>query len=57
MQTFKIKPLAGISVLDPDSKQPLKKSGEVKPRNEYWLRRLVDGVVIEINIKPTKENK
>ena len=56
MQTFKIKPLAGISVLDPDTKQPLKQSGEVKPRNEYWLRRLVDGVVIEIQSK-SKEDK
>ena len=52
MQLFSIKPnKAGQKVLDPLSFQPLKEKGEKKPRNEYWLRRILDGDVVEI--KPT----
>ena len=49
MQTFKIKPkVKGQTVRDPDTYEALKAAGEVKPRNSYWLRRIKDGVVVEI---------
>ncbi|MBD3612431.1 MAG: DUF2635 domain-containing protein, partial [Hydrogenovibrio crunogenus] len=28
--------------------EALKAAGETKPRNEYWLRRLADGSVVEV---------
>lgn len=46
---FKIKPSSTTPVLDPVTFQSLKKSGEEKPRNEYWLRRLADGSVVEVS--------
>lgn len=57
MKTFKIKPAVDKQqVLDPVTRQPLKVKGEEKPRNEYWLRRVLDKSVVEI--KPTaKEQK
>lgn len=51
---FKIKPSSATPVLDPLTFEPLKKTGEDKPRNEYWLRRLADGSVVEVSAK-TKE--
>jgi hypothetical protein len=49
MKTFKIKPAVDKQqVLDPVTRQPLKVKGEEKPRNEYWLRRVLDKSVIEI---------
>ena len=48
-QQFKIKPAtSGLTVLDPETKQPLKKTGETKEKTEYWLRRILDGDVVEI---------
>ncbi len=56
-QTFKIKPKSSsVKVLDPQTLKPLKSVGETKPRNEYWLRRLMDGDVVEV-IKQTTEGK
>lgn len=63
-----IKPLDGLLVRDPDSKQPLSKDGEWKPfvgrAGTYWLRRLIDKTVIEvtekqktIDVPVTKKNK
>jgi hypothetical protein len=55
MQTFNVKPkVKGKQVLDPISLRPLKEKGEEKPRSEYWLRRVLDGAVVEIK-KTTKE--
>ncbi|WP_022940122.1 DUF2635 domain-containing protein [Psychromonas hadalis] len=55
MQTFNIKPkVAGEKILDPLSFTPLEDKGEVKPRSEYWLRRILDGDVIEIKTKGKK---
>ncbi|WP_172562558.1 DUF2635 domain-containing protein [Vibrio furnissii] len=52
METFKIKPVDGLSVLDPLTCQPLKSDGEEKPRNTYWLRRIKDqSVAIVENTK------
>ncbi len=39
-----------LLVRDPITRVPLKASGEVKPRNAYWLRRILDDSV-EINSK------
>jgi hypothetical protein len=39
-------------VPDPQTKQPLNPRGEWKPRDAYWLRRLRDGDVIEIDPPP-----
>lgn len=51
VQTFKIKPKQGVTVKDPDTLVPLKKEGEDKPRNAYWLRRVKDGDCIVIEPK------
>lgn len=56
MTTLKIKPVKGFTVLDPESRKPLAGAGEEKPRSEYWLRRLAEGVVVEVKtIKTTEE--
>lgn len=57
MQTFFIKPKAGLRVLDPDMTppQPLPSEGKDVPRNAYWLRRLAAGEVAEA--KPAKGRK
>ena len=48
-QTFVIKPkVAGKKVRDPITYEPLKAEGEEKPRNEYWLRRVLDGAVVKV---------
>lgn len=55
-QMFKIKPAqASLKVLDPDTKEPLKKSGEVKEKNEYWIRRVLDGSVVVVTETEKKE--
>ena len=46
--TFKIKPAKGLTVRDPETREPLKAAGEIKPRNAYWLRRLSDKSVVEV---------
>lgn len=47
--TFKIKPSEkGLLVRDPETRTPLKNAGEEKPRNAYWLRRLQDKSVVEV---------
>lgn len=51
-QTFKIKPAKKSgTVRDPETYEALKATGETKPRNEYWLRRLAEGSVIEASTK------
>ncbi|WP_076589701.1 DUF2635 domain-containing protein [Vibrio ostreicida] len=56
--TFTIKPRAGITVKDPDILEPLKKTGESKPRNTYWLRRVNDGdCTVEPSTKQTTIKK
>ncbi|RUM91049.1 MAG: DUF2635 domain-containing protein [Thiomicrospira sp.] len=55
-KTFKIKPCdSTIKVLDPETMKPLSLKGEEKPRNEYWLRRLKEGSIIEIGTVTKKE--
>jgi hypothetical protein len=43
MTEFFIKPVSGVTVRDPETLEPLTESGELKPKNSYWLRRLNDG--------------
>ena len=58
MQTFKIKPkVKGKSVLDPITYKALKATGEVKPRNSYWLRRIKDGDVVEVSTATQKKEQ
>lgn len=57
MQQFKIKPKEPKQqVLDPETRKPLKATGEMKPRIAYWLRRVLDGTVVEIKTT-AKEQK
>lgn len=42
MKTIKVKPLNGLLVRDPETREPLEETGENKPRTPYWLRRIKD---------------
>ena len=46
--TMMIKPAAGKAIRDPHTLKVLAESGEQKPRNAFWLRRLAMGDVVEI---------
>ncbi|ACB55679.1 hypothetical protein VF_2640 [Aliivibrio fischeri ES114] len=52
-----LKPVKGLLVRDPETRQPLKKTGEEKPRNIYWLRRLKEGSVGIVKTKKIKETE
>ncbi|MUH95226.1 DUF2635 domain-containing protein [Aliivibrio fischeri] len=54
MREMKIKPQKGLLVRDPITRTPLSEKGEIKPRNTYWLRRIKDESVIELD-KTSKE--
>lgn len=49
MIEFCIKPANGVTVRDPETLVPLAQTGECKPKNSYWLRRLNDGDVIVVD--------
>ena len=51
MKMIKIKPKNSIIVRDPLTREPLHKSGQEKTRSMYWLRRIADKSVIEMNKK------
>ena len=52
MREIKIKPATkGLLVRDPITREPLKASGEMKPRNIYWLRRIADVSVVKMDSK------
>jgi hypothetical protein len=52
MQKFNVKPAnKALLVRDPITRTPLAGKGELKPRNGYWLRRVIDGSVIEMKGK------
>ncbi|MBD0786416.1 DUF2635 domain-containing protein [Vibrio sp. Y2-5] len=57
MATIKIKPLNGLIVRDPETREPLKVEGEEKPRNPYWLRRLKEKSVELVGTNVTKTAK
>lgn len=54
MTELHLKPAPGVTVRDPETLQPLAEKGERKPRTTYWLRRLKDGDVTEIQSGPRK---
>ncbi len=51
MREIKIKPKKELLVRDPITREPLKNSGENKPRNTYWLRRIKDDSVVLMDAK------
>ncbi len=57
MTTIKIKPLNGLIVRDPETREPLKDEGEEKPRNLYWLRRIQDKSVELVSSTKAKTTK
>ncbi|MCY9805320.1 DUF2635 domain-containing protein [Vibrio scophthalmi] len=57
MATFKIKPQTGLTVRDPETREPLKAAGEEKPRNTYWLRRVKDKSVTIVGAKKNTSTK
>jgi hypothetical protein len=42
-----VKPREGLTVPDPQTRQPLPAEGKAVPRTGYWARRLRDGDVVE----------
>lgn len=50
MITFKVKPRAGAKVIKPDGTL-LNPNGEEVEKTTYWVRRLRDGDVVEIEAK------
>ena len=48
---MKLKPVAPLLVRDPVTRKALNKTGEMKPRNVYWLRRIQEGAVIKMETK------
>ena len=57
MEIIKVKPKKGLLVRDPETRKPLKASGEDKPRNTYWLRRIKDESVIEMTKTATTKKE
>lgn len=55
MDQIFVKPAPGLQVRDPYSRRPLAETGEFKPIEMYWLRRLADGDVVEA--EPVAETK
>ena len=51
MITFKVKPRAGAKVMKQDGTL-LNPNGEEVEKTIYWVRRLRDGDVVEINVAP-----
>lgn len=49
MKDLTIKPKPGVLVKDPVTGQPLSEAGEKKPATTYWLRRLKDGDVTDLD--------
>lgn len=47
----------GLLIRDPITGQPLAEKGEKKPRSPYWLRRLKDGDVIDLDAVKPAANK
>ncbi|MGL4225950.1 MAG: DUF2635 domain-containing protein [Vibrio sp.] len=57
METIKVKPLNGLIVRDPETREPLSLEGETKPRNPYWLRRVKDKSVAIVSAEFTTAEK
>jgi|GEM_PF-2353791 len=56
MPTFKLKPAhKDVLVRDPDSLKPLAADGEDKPQTSYWMRRIAEGDVIDIEAQAAQQ--
>ena len=51
-----VKPKKGLIVIDPANGQSLPKSGREVPENQYWLRAVMSGDVIEGEDEPPQKN-
>ncbi len=47
MQNVFVKPNGAVNVPDPATHKPLAAGGEWKPKNQYWVRRITQGDVID----------
>lgn len=57
MNTFRLKPVDGQTVLNPDNgMRPLLPEGEVVPASIYWHHRIRDGVVAQV-VETAKTSK
>jgi Protein of unknown function (DUF2635) len=56
MDSLTLKPAVGRIVKDPDTLQPLAESGETKPADLYWQRRLLDGDVLQVDTMTDAQN-
>lgn len=53
MDKLHLKPASkDVIVRDPTTGKPLADKGEKKPRTSYWIRRLRDGDVIDLDARP-----
>lgn len=48
-----IKPMPGVLVRDPVSKELLPPDGRNVEKSGFWLRRLAEGAVVEVVVAPT----
>jgi hypothetical protein len=51
---FFIKAKEGIVIKDPETRKKLSESGELKPRNTFWKKRVSDGEA-EIILRDTEK--
>jgi hypothetical protein len=49
-----VKPAPGLSVRDPVLRDLLPAKGRRVERSEYWLRRLADGDVVDLDATPAE---
>lgn len=54
--SFFLRPAPGIRVADPETGQYLPAAGALMPRSAFWLRRVADGDVVEVQ-KPAPAKK
>jgi len=57
MDQIFVSPVPGVKVRDPQTLRHIPESGQLVPRDSYWLRRLADGDVVEAAQKPTSSRK
>jgi hypothetical protein len=51
--TFFIRPAKGLRIADPVTGEYLPEQGKIMPRSGFWLRRQMDGDVIEDKSPPS----
>lgn len=50
-----VKPATGLQVRDPDLLDLIPEAGREVPETDYWIRRVIDGDVVEVKAKGSKE--